>query len=265
MKLKIKPYLIAPAVFVACLSLLLITWAAMEPATLHRFFDNGGYSPFELATIPFFAAIVPFVWWKCPFTGSPRRRALLCAAVSCVAIMAVVKELDLHLKVMQLLFPEIVNAEGSVYGLFKPNGAPLTGTPFKMRFLTNPAVPIAAKVCVAFYFGAFFGVFAALLAFFFPKLVGGFFGLHPVAWTMCCFGTSGVMVQLCDRMPAWLRHAHGIPKEKVVDSLSSLFTALEEGGEMMIAVFALLAIWQAHRIYAHAEEDEAAALSDEFD
>ncbi|MGN0847979.1 MAG: hypothetical protein ACI4RA_11450 [Kiritimatiellia bacterium] len=257
--MKLKPYLIAPAVFIACLFLLFTTWALMEPAALHHAFDNGGYSAFELATIPFFVAIVPLVWWKCPFTGSPRRRALLCAAVSCVAIMAVVKEMDLHLKVMQMLFPEIVNADGSVQGLFKPNGDPLTGTPFKMRFLTNAAVPIAAKACVVFYFSAFFGVFAALLAYFFPKLVIGFFRLHPVAWTMCCFGASGVMVQLCDRMPAWVRHARGLPKAKVVDSISSLFTAFEEGGEMMIAIFALLAIWQAHRIYfrTEAEEDEA--------
>ena len=83
----------------------------------------------------------------------------------------------------------------------------------------------------------------------------GFFALHPVAWTMCCFGTSGVMVQLCDRMPAWIRHVRGLSKSDTVDSVSSLFTALEEGGEMMIALFALLAIYQAHRIYHSAAAD----------
>lgn len=247
--MKFKPYLVGPFLFVLCLLALFATWAAMEPAALHRAFDAGGYSPFELATVPFFAAIVPLVWWKCPFTGSPRRRALLCAAVSCVAVMAVVKELDLHVLAMRELFPDVMKANGSVYGLVKPNGAALTGTPFKMRFLTNAGAPLAAKAVVVFYFGAFFGVFAALLAYFFPKLVRGFFALHPVAWTMCCFGTSGVMVQLCDRMPAWIRHARGLSKSNEVDSISSLFTALEEGGEMMIALFALLAICQAHRIY----------------
>ncbi len=252
--MKLKPYLIGPVLFVFCLLALLVTWAVMEPAALHRAFDADGYSPFELATVPFFAAIVPLVWWKCPFTGSPRRRALLCAAVSCVAVMAVVKELDLHVLAMRELFPEVVKANGSVYGLVKPNGTSLTGTPFKMRFLTNPGAPLAAKAFVLFYFGSFFGVFAALLAYFFPQLVKGFFALHPVAWTMCCFGTSGVMVQLCDRMPAWIRHARGLSKSNVVDSVSALFTALEEGGEMMIALFALLAIYQAHRIY-HSEAD----------
>lgn len=248
--MKLKSFLVGPLVFLVGLLLLVITWAVMEPAALHHAFDNDGYSVFELSTIPFFAAIVPMVWWKCPFTGSSRRRAILCAAVSCVAIMAVVKEMDLHLMVMQHLFPQVVNADGSVYGLVKPNGDPLTGTPFKMRFLTNGGAPFLAKVLVVSYFVALFGVFAALLGYFFPKLVKGFFKLHPVAWTMCCFGTSGVMVQLCDRMPAWVRHARGLPKGKTIDAVSSFFTALEEGGEMMIAIFALIAIYQAYRIYS---------------
>ena len=89
--MKLKPYLVAPILFVLCLLALLATWAAMEPAALRSFFDAEGYSPFELATLLFYAAIVPLVWWKCPFTGSPRRRALLCAAVSCVAVMAIVR------------------------------------------------------------------------------------------------------------------------------------------------------------------------------
>ena len=247
--MKLKPYLVAPILFVLCLLALLATWAAMEPAALRSFFDAEGYSPFELATLLFYAAIVPLVWWKCPFTGSPRRRALLCAAVSCVAVMAVVKEMDLHLMAIKALFPEVVNANGSVHGLVKPDGTALTGTPFKRRFLANAGAPLAAQAFVVFYFGAFFGVFAVLLAYFFPQLVKGFFALHPVAWTMCCFGTSGVMVQLCDRMPAWIRHVRGLSKSDTVDSVSSLFTALEEGGEMMIALFALLAISQAYRIY----------------
>lgn len=258
--MKLKPFLVGPVVFCIGLLSLLLVWAIMEPAALHHAFDQDGYSPFELATIPFFAAIVPLVWWKCPFTGSSRRRALLCAAVSCVAIMAVVKEMDLHLMAMRALFPEVVNADGNVYGLVKPNGDPLTGTPFKMRFLTNGGAPLMAKVLVVFYFGALFGVFAALLAYFFPKLVKGFFQLHPVAWTMCCFGTSGVMVQLCDRMPAWVRHIRGLPKEKTIDAISSFFTALEEGGEMMIAIFALIAIYQAYRIYSKSADKSADAI-----
>jgi hypothetical protein len=244
-----KSFLLGPVVFVLCIAALLLTWCAMEPMALQRAFNERGYSPFELATLPFFAAIIPLVWWKCPFTGSSFRRAVLCSAVSVVVFMAVVKELDLHLAAMHGLFPEIVNADGGVYGLVKPNGAPLTGTPFKMRFITNAGAPLAAKGLVLAYFGSFFGLFAALLAYFAFPLLKGIFALHPVAWTMCCFGSSGVMVQMMDRLPAWYRHAKGLPKEKLTDSVAALCTCLEEGGEMMIAVFALIAIVQAHGLY----------------
>ncbi len=244
-----KSFLVGPVLFVLCIAALLVTWCVMEPVALRNAFDRGGYSPFELATLPFFAAIIPLVWWKCPFTGSARRRAILCTAVSIVAFMALVKELDLHLMLMHRLFPEVVKPNGMVYGLVKPNGSALTGTPFKMRFLTNGGAPIAAKALVLVYFGSFFGIFAALLAYFALPLVKGIFSLHPVAWTMCCFGTSGVMVQIMDRLPAWYHHAKGLPREKVVDSCSALCTCLEEGGEMMIAIFALVAIVQAHRYY----------------
>lgn len=59
------------------------------------------------------------------------------------------------------------------------------------------------------------------------------------------------MVQVFDRLPAWYRHSKGLAKEQIVNnSFSSFCTAFEEGGEMMIAVFALIAILQAHAIYS---------------
>ena len=245
-----KGSLVAPMVFLVCVLALLVTWLVMEPAALRQAFDQDGHSVFELATIPFYAAIIPLVWWKCPFTGSATRKALLCTAVSCVAFMAVCKELDWHLLAMQNLFPSIIGPDGNVHGLVKPNGDPLTGTPFKMRFLTNGGAPLAAKACVLFYFGAFFGVFAALLAYYSIKLIKGFFKLHPVAWSICFFGGSGVLVAIMDRLPAWYRHAHGLAKGAVVNnSFGSFCTCFEEGSEMMIAIFALLAIVQAHAIY----------------
>ena len=261
-----KAYLTAPVVFALCVLALLVTWLVMEPAALrHMFdgasFDQDGHSAFELATIPFYAAIIPLVWWKCPFTGSRRRRILLCAAVSCVAFMAIVKELDWHLIAMERLFPSIVGSDGNVHAsiigpdgnmheLVKPNGARLTGTPFKMRFLTNGDVPFTAKLCVLFYFGAFFGVFVALLAYYAVPIFKGFFRFHPAAWSVCFFGGSGVIVAVMDRLPAWYRHTHGLGKEQIINnSFGSFCTCFEEGGEMMIAIFALLAILQAHAIY----------------
>ena len=232
-----KSWLLAPAVYLLSLVALAFVWSAMEPAALRAAFDADGKSFFESLTIPFYALIVPTVWLCCPFSGSLKRKTLLCAAVSCIAAMAVVKQLDVHLTVMQSLYPEVV--------------ANFKGTPFKMRFLTRSGIPFGAKLVAVSYFVLFFGVFTALLAYYFPKLVKGFFRLHPVAWSMAFLGVSGVMVQVCDRLPAWYRHAKGLPKSAVVDGLFGSFcTAFEEGGEMMIAAFALIAILQAHAIYS---------------
>jgi len=245
-----RSWLLAPALFLASLAALLATWFSMEPSSLLAAFDADGYSFFELLTIPFFALIVPAVWLCCPFSGTLGRKSLLCMGVTCVAVMAVVKELDLHLVLMHHLYPDLVDVHGCVQGLVKPDGSPLVGTPFKMRFVMNGAVPLGAKAVAVSYFILFFGVFAAMLSYYLPCLVRGFFRMHPVAWTMCFFGLSGVMVQICDRLPAWYRHLRGISKDCLDASFVALCTALEEGGEMMVAAFALIAILQAHAIYA---------------
>ena len=240
-----------PALWLIFVAALLATWVVMEPGALVNAFDQDGYSPFELATLPFFAAIVPLVWWKCPFSGSRKRRVILCMAVSVVALMAIVKELDLHNMALHALCPDYVGEDGKLIPgvLFKPNGDPLTGTPFKARFLTNGAVPFGAKAFVVLYFSAFFGVFAAGMLYFAIPFVKGVFALDPVAWSYGCFGASGVLVQIADRLPSWLGHAHGLEKSaEGVTAAQSLCTALEEGGEMMIAIFALLAIYQSWRI-----------------
>ena len=232
-----KSWLLAPVVYLLSLAALAFVWSVMEPPALRAAFDADGRSFFETLTLPFYALIVPAVWLCCPFSGSAKRKVLLCAAVSCVAAMAVVKQLDIHLAMMQSLYPDVV--------------ANFKGTPFKMRFLTRSGIPFGAKCAVVSYFVLFFGVFAAMLAYYMAKLVKGFFRFHPVAWTMCFFGASGVMVQVFDRLPAWYRHAKGLSKSEVTGcAFQSFCTAFEEGGEMMIAAFALIAILQAHAIYS---------------
>lgn len=239
-----KTFLVAPVAWVSLIAALLAVWALVEPETLVRNMDCDGHSPFELFTLPFYAAIVPMVWWKCPFTGSKTRRTVLCAMVSVVAIMAVAKELDLHQVVLQALYPNFVGENGSLLpGLYKPNGTALTGTPFKMRVLTNGGVPIGMKLAILFYFVAFFGTFAAGFVYLLKNWIVGVFKLIPSAWAIGCFGASGVLVQVADRLPAWLDHQYGLEKsEGAVTAAQSLCTVLEEGGELLIAVFAILAI-----------------------
>ena len=176
------------------------------------------------------------------------RRRVLCTMVSVVAIMAIVKETDFHLTVLHALYPNFVAENGSLLpGLFKPNGSPLGGTPFKMRVLTNGGVPIGMKLWILAYFGAFFGTFAVGFAYLFKNWIVGVFRLVPSAWAIGCFGASGLIVQIADRLPAWLDHAYGF--DKSVDGITaaqSLCTALEEGSELLIALFALLAIVLGH-------------------
>ena len=246
-----RAWLAGPALFATMVAALLAVWALVEPAALVSAFDQGGYSPFELATIPFYLAIVPFVWWKCPFDGSARRRKVLCAMVSVVAVMAVVKQLDLHIAALRWLYPDCISEEGGLVAgkFFKPDGRPLTGTPFKMRALTNPAIPLGLKALVVFYFAAFFGTFAAGFAYLGGRWLKGVFTFEPASWAWGCLGGSGVVVQIVDRLPAWLGHGHGLDKhaEGGITPATSLCTCLEEGGELMIAVFALLTIWLGHR------------------
>lgn len=226
-----KSYLIAPAFMAAAAVAFLLTWFVMEPGALRAAFDNDGRSPFELATIPFYLVIAPLVWWKCPFSGPKWRRILLCSAVSCVALMAVVKELDLHLAAMNAIYPDVV--------------ANFKGTPFKMRFLTNADVPAGAKLLALAYFTLFFGVFGVTLAYFFPRFLKGVFDLNPAAWSVGCLGASGVIVQVFDRLPAWYRHAADMKKGDMVETpFGALCTAFEEGFEMVLAVCAILAILQ---------------------
>ena len=231
-----KSWLLAPVLALASLVALACTWAVMEPEALRAAFDADGASFFEVLTLPFYILIVPAVWLCCPFGGSTGRKALLCACVSCVAVMAVMKETDLHVALITAMYPDVV--------------ANFSGTPFKMRFLTSGGVPFGAKVIVVMYFVLFFGVFAAMLLYYAKTLLKSFFKLHPVAWSVACMGGSGVMVQVADRLPAWMRHSQGLSKADVPAAFSSFCTAFEEGGEMMLAAFALLAILQAHAIYS---------------
>ena len=82
-------WLVAPAVFAALLTALLVIWAGVNPEALVADFDADGRSPFELATLPVFAAIVPRVWICNPVVGSRARRNLLCSIFTVVARMAI--------------------------------------------------------------------------------------------------------------------------------------------------------------------------------
>jgi hypothetical protein len=113
---------------------------------------------------------------------------------------------------------------------------------------------------VGAFFAAFFTATIGPLLYFIKRLLKGLWRFHPVSWTMAAFGASGVAVQMFDRMPAFLRDKELLDPVLMDGSsgtATALFKALEEGGEMMMAIFALIAILQAHAIYSPDTPDES--------
>ena len=234
-----RSWILAPAVFLGGFGAFAVCWAVMEPQALMANFDADGHSMVELMTLPLFAAIIPLSWLCCPVAGSARRKAFWCFVFSLLAFMALVRELDWHKIWFAQIWPGI--------------SATFPGTVFKMRFLKCGAVPLLPKLFVAAFFAVFFAATIGPLLYFLRRLLKGLWKLHPVSWTMAAFGATGVVVQTCDRLPSLLRNNELVSPElinKASGPLTALFVALEEGGEMMLAIFALVAILQAHAIYS---------------
>ncbi|MBO6167722.1 MAG: hypothetical protein J6P13_05165 [Kiritimatiellae bacterium] len=229
-----KAWLLPVYLFAAMSAMLTAIWCAIEPGRLIPLFDNHGASPVELMTLPLFALIVPLVWLCSPFGGSRLRRTILNIDASILAVMAIIRETDLHKMLFAKIWPQI--------------DASFTGTVFKMRFLKAPDIPILPKLFVIAFFVVFFAVVAGTFAYFIVRLVKGIFSLDPVSWTWGAFGGTSVMVLVVDRLPAFLRHNgfDGPTMDKATGSIAALMKVFEEGGEMMMALFALMALLQAH-------------------
>lgn len=229
-----RSWLTAPVVFFLGAIALTLVWCALPVDIVNPLFDNNGASPVELMTLAFFALIIPLVWLCSPFEGSVRRQAFWCADVSILSIMAIIRETDLHKALFASFWPEVASS-------FK-------GTVFKMKFLTSSAVPIMPKIFVAAFFAVFFAAVVGTFAYFAFRLIKGIFKLDPVAWTWAVFGGTATMVLVVDRIPAILRHNgfDGPLLDKHTGSIAALMRVFEEGGEMMMALFALMGILQAH-------------------
>jgi len=233
-----KSWLTAPIAAIVALFAFIAVWAALEPATLVPLFDNDGASPVELMTLPLFALIIPLVWLCPPCGGTTKRQCLWASLWSLLAVMALVRETDAHKMLFAKIWPDVA--------------AGFRGTVFKMRFLKAADIPLMPKLFVAVFFVFFFVAVIIPLVRYVVPLVKGFFKLEPVAWTMAVFGGAAVTVMAVDRLPAILRHA-GV---ELSDKVRALFTVFEEGGEMVMALMALLAILQAHLIFGRSAPEQ---------
>lgn len=230
-----KAWLVAPVALVLFAIAISCVWAALPAERLIPLFDNKGHSPVELMTLPLFALIVPLVWLCPPQGGSARRKCGWSLLWSVLAVMALVRETDVHKMLFAKIWPDIV---------FK-------GTVFKMKFLKAADIPLCPKLFVLAFFVCFFVAVAVPLVRYFVPLVRGFFRREPVAWSAAFFGIAGTMVMTVDRLPANLRHAgfDGPLLDRDAGALTALLKAFEEGGEMMMALFALLALLQSYLIF----------------
>jgi len=229
-----KSYLTAPVLFAAMSIVLVALWCAIPPDRLIPLFDCNGASPVELMTLPLFFLLIPLVWLCSPFGGTVKRKVLWNTDVSILAVMAIIRETDLHKMLFARIWPEIATS--------------FTGTVFKMKFLKAAGIPVMPKLFVIAFFAVFFAATAGTLAYFIVRLVKGIFRLHPVCWTWAVFGDCAALVLVVDRIPAFLRH-HGFDgpaMDKHTGTIAALFKVFEEGGEMMMALFALMGILQAH-------------------
>ena len=226
-------WLVAPIATFVGLAALIAVWGSLDPADAVRLFDCDGASPVELMTLPLFALVVPLAWLCPPCGGSVRRQCAWSSVWSLLGVMAIVRETDVHKTLFAKIWPDVAaNFQGTVY---------------KMRFLKADGVPFMPKLFVFLFFAAFFVAVALPLVRYIVPLFRGFFRLDPVAWTMSCFGLVSVMVLVVDRLPSKLRHL----EIDVPESLRALMTVAEEGGEMIMALLALLAMLQAYSLFGH--------------
>lgn len=230
-------WLAAPLLWLAGVVALTLTWACSTPEWIQLQFDQDGGSPVELITIGLFFFQIGFFWLVPPMRPG-WKRPLLLADFSLLTFFAICRELDWH-----KLLVTVSNLPGAT-----------RGTPFKMRFLTNPNNPLTDRLVVAACFGVVIVLCAGTLLYYLPRLLKGLFRLHPVCWSVGFFGGTVILIQIADRLPAVLRNDFGI---RISDSLHALTTTLEEGQELLLPVFIILAVLQAHFIYNNAPSGSA--------
>lgn len=225
-------FLAAPILFAAALATILAVWGIWYPCPqewITRFVDNDGMSFVESATLGFF--FLQFVCiWLIPPMEKGRRRVFWQIDFSLITFIAVARQLDWHKAMVQ-----VSNLPGAT-----------TGTPFKMRFLTNPVNPLSDRLIVLFTFIVVIAVCATTLIAFAKPLFKGFFKRQPVCWSIAFLGGTTVLIQFFDRLPSIFRKKLHI---QLSEPCRSLFSLLEEGLEVILPLLVILALLQSYFLF----------------
>lgn len=228
-------WLTAPLLWVAWVTVITLVWATHSPDWISVHFDHDNSSPVETATVCFLWFQIGLMWLVPPMPPSWKRTFWL-ADFSLISVIAVCRKLDLHKSLI---------APSHVLGA-------TTGTPFKLKFLTNSNNPLMDRLVVAACFVAAIALCGGTLAYYWRRLLKGLFRMHPVCWSIAFMGGTAILCQIADRLPATLRHSFSI---QLSPRLFSLASVMEEGQEPLLALFAILAILQAHFIYNNCSPD----------
>ena len=240
-----KSWLTAPVLALLGLISILLLWSVTEPQDFVLWFSiDEGFSPVEWMTLPLFGLIVPLVWLCPPQSGTTRRQCVWAFLWSALAVMAIVRETDIHKILFANIWPDIANT--------------FPGTVYKMRFLKADGIPFLPKLFVFAFFLVFFVTVAIPLLRYFIPLVKGFFRFEPVAWSAATFGAVSTFVLVIDRLPANLRD-WGIVNLKAPghEAGLALCKGLEEGSEMIMALMALMALLQSCLIFVRKDRAES--------
>lgn len=228
-------WLLAPIIWLTGVVAIIITWLVASPEWVMNAFDQKGESPIEIMTIALFYLQIGLFWLVPPIRRN-RHPYLWLTIFSIITMIAIARELDWH-----RLMVTTSDLPGSTQG-----------TPFKMRFLTNSANPLGDRLIVLFSFVFTITICGGTLLFFLKRLWSGLFKFHPVSWSIGFLGGTTILVQFFDRMPSVLRKKFGIV---LSESPRALFAAMEEGQELLLPLFVILATLQAHFIYNNRASD----------
>lgn len=233
----------APFIWLCGFIILLCVGANSSPEWIKLNFNMKGHSTVEIATVALFFFQMLFIWLMPPVSLQTVKGKLLCFNFSVITFIAICREMDWHKAMIK-----VSNIEGAT-----------RGTPFKMRFLTNSINPLSDRLLVLFWFIVVISLCAGTLLWYIRPLLKGLLRRHPVCWSIAFVGGTGILINIFDRMGSVLRKDFKII---LTDNQKAMACVLEEGQELLLPLFIIVAIIQSHFIYNNDGADEISQFKD---